>query len=360
MKPLHSLLAVALLLQSAFAADPFHVYAPSRTTDQLWVIEAQPGEGTSLRLNVLETVEVGFSPATITQHPTEPLLYLASNRGEPGQASGAAVRLADSGKVESQQRLTLQHGYSYLSLDRANRFLLGVNYGGGFVDVYALDEAGTPGDRVAFLDEGRRNAHCVLPAPDNRFVYIPYVKDTNALYQYSFDPETGSLSALDPLDAGPPEGTGPRHLAYHPSKPLLYFSNEQHLGVSVYEKLPSGMLQLRQVCDASIEAQDGVSSSDIVITPDGKYLFAGIRGHKKDVDAVSRYRVLESGEVEFLGLTPADAIPWGFALSPDGKFLVVTAFRGGTLTAYAVQANGELAKAASLEWDESISDVVCR
>ena len=167
---------------------------------------------------------------------------------------------------------------------------------------------------------------------------------------------------MEPKNANPPEGTGPRHLAYHPSLPILYFSNEQHIGVSVDDQLENGQLKIKQVVDAVDPAKDknGISSSDILITPDGKFVFAGVRGHRQDFDRVSRYRVLEDGQLELLGLTEADAIPWGFALSPGAEFLLVTAFKGETLTAFRIEADGDLTKASSLAWDPQISDVVTR
>jgi 6-phosphogluconolactonase (cycloisomerase 2 family) len=107
-------------------------------------------------------------------------------------------------------------------------------------------------------------------------------------------------------------------------------------------------------------SKTGLSASDLVITPDGKFLFGGLRGHRQDFDRVSRYRVLESGHAEFLGLTEADKIPWGSALSPDGKYLLVTATTGATLTAYRISASGGLTRASTLKWDAGISDLVAR
>jgi 6-phosphogluconolactonase len=305
-------------------------------------------------------VELGFPAATITAHPNKPLLYVAAPKGDEDKTPGAVITLDRNGGYVEHTPLTFSHGYSYLSLDRASRFLLGANYFDGFVDVYVLDDAGKPGKRVAALNEGRRNAHCVLPSPDNRFIYIPYVKETNAIFQYGFDPETGQLTALDEKNANPPEGTGPRHMVYHPNKPIVYFSNEQHLGVSAYDIEKSGPLKLRQVCDAvsKDEPKQGVSSSDIAITPDGRFLFAGIRGHQRDFDWISRYRVKANGDVELLGLTPADKIPWGLALSPCGQYLMVTAFQGATLTAFAISDDGDLSRVAGLNWDKNISDLV--
>lgn len=356
-----SSLMLGLLSLSARAAEPFHIYAPSRTTGKLMIVEATPSE-TGLSLKPAEPVDLGFPAATITAHPKNPLLYVAAATGDEGKTPGAVITLDQKGGYLRQAPVIFQHGYSYLSLDRANGFLLGANYFDGFVDVYALDEAGTPSKRAAKLNEGRRNAHCVLPSPDNRFVYIPYVKETNAILQYQFDPESGKLTPLDAKNANPPAGTGPRHMAYHPKKSIAYFSNEQHLGVSVYDIEKSGQLKLRQVCDAvgKDKPKDGVSSSDIVITPDGRFLFAGIRSHERDFDWISRYQVNENGDLELLGLTPADKIPWGLALSPDGQYLLVTAFQGATLTAFHVAKNGGLTKAASVKWDKSISDLVTR
>lgn len=352
---------VATMTRLEAAGKTFHAYAPSRKENRIWVIKAEP-QGETLRLEARELVPLDFSPATITSHPFRPLLYVSTNRGADGVAPGATLTLSSDGSGKAVTPFTGSNGYSYLSLDRAQNFLLACNYVEGFVDVYELDEKGLVGARVSSLNEGRKAAHCVLPSPDNRSVYIPYVKNSNALFQYHFDSDTGALTAMEKLDAEPPAGTGPRHLAYHPTLPILYFSNEQHLGVSVYDRAKSGQLSIRQVCDLAVKdiPEDGVSSSDIVITPDGRFIFAGIRGQKHDFDFISRYEVLENGELKALGVTPADSVPWGLALSPDGRWLLATGFKSGTLMAYRVGSKGELTRAGTLEWDENISDIVTR
>jgi 6-phosphogluconolactonase len=315
-----------------------------------------------VELNLEGKVDLGFAGSSIAVHPGLPLLYVGGGGGPAGKIPAVALALDEKGTSAALRPFELKHGTAYLSTDRAGRFLLSADYGSGAVDVYGLDAAGLPVKWVAGRDEGRKEAHCVLPSPDNRYVYIPYVKSNNALLQYAFDPETGALTPLEPANAEPPAGTGPRHMAYHPSLPVAYFSNEQHLGVSVYDRNAGGRLKFRNVCDAFPESEpkEGISSSDIVITPDGRFIFAGIRGHSRAFDWIARYRVLPNGDLTLLGLTPADKIPWGLALSPDGAHLAVTAFNGGTITVYRVGADGELAKAASLPCDKNISDIVTR
>lgn len=345
----------------AWAQRSFHVYAPSSLGGKLLVVEATPSkEGLALKLT--EEIQLGFPVSTIAQHPTRPILYVAPPSGEEGKARGAVITLKSDGTYLRHAEVLFHHPCAYLSLDRSQRFLLGADYGKGFVDVYALDEAGMPGQRVTALNEGRPTAHCILTTPDNRFAYVSYVKENNAILQYRFDGTTGQLTPLVPLNASPPESTGPRHMTYHPSKPILYFSNEQHLGVSAYDIEKSGQLKLRQVCDAVGKEQprDGVSSSDIVITPNGRFLFAGIRGHTRPFDWISRYRVKEQGELELLGLTRADKVPWGLALSPDHGYLLATAFEGGTLTAFKITPSGELMKAGSLPLEKNLFAIVTR
>lgn len=65
-------------------------------------------------------------------------------------------------------------------------------------------------------------------------------------------------------------------------------------------------------------------------------MFAGIRGHQRDFDWITRYRIDENGGISSIGRTPADKIPWGFTLSPQAEYLFVTAHQGATITAYKI------------------------
>lgn len=354
-------LASGTLVAPASAEPPFHVYAPSPGGKQLWVIAAKPTPA-GLELTVESKVDLGFDARTLTLHPTKPILYVGAGGGPVDKVAAATVSLTATGGVAGHQPFLMKHGTAYLSTDRAGRFLLSADYGSGAVDIYALDDKGAPTKWVAGRDEGRKEAHCILPSPDNQHLYIPYVKGNNAILQYRFHAMTGAIEPLEPLNASPPAGTGPRHMAYHPKLSVVYFSNEQHLGVSVYDRATDGQLKFRKVCDAvtADEPKEGVSSSDVVITPDGRFLFAGIRGHQRDFDWITRYRIADDGDIELLGRTPADKIPWGLTLSPQAEYLFVTAYNGATITAYKVGTDGSLEKAASLACDKDISDIVAR
>jgi 6-phosphogluconolactonase (cycloisomerase 2 family) len=345
------------------AGDSFHVYAPSRSTKELLVIRAEVGQA-GCHFKMSARAPLGFAGTTICRHPKKAVLYVAPSKtqwdGAKSVTAGAMVRLDEAGVCENVNAVTFKHGYAYMSVDRTGMFLLGLNYHEGQLDVYRLKPDGSIGEHVVTVDEGRRNAHCILTSPNNRFLYVPYVKETNALFQYTFNSETGQILAMTPKNAGPPAGTGPRHIAYHPSLPIVYFSNEQHVGVSVYDQKSTGQLAFKQLCDVlpRSKTKEGLSASDLVMTPDAKFLFSAIRGRRQNFDRIAGYRVQEDGTLQVSGLTETEGVPWGMSLSPKGRYLLVSCFEGESLLGYEIASDGSLRKAGRLELPKYISDLV--
>jgi len=53
-------------------------------------------------------------------------------------------------------------------------------------------------------------------------------------------------------------------------------------------------------------------------------------------------------------------MPWGFSLSPDGGYLMVTAWDGATLSAFHIDEKGDFQKVAILTTEKNISSVTTR
>ncbi|MAR08618.1 MAG: hypothetical protein CL681_01420 [Blastopirellula sp.] len=327
---------------------------------QMTTVARYASSGKDHQLQVLDSQSLGFPGRAAAYHPQHRLLYVVPNgKTTPAGHRGSVFAVDAKGKLTKRATVPLAHGYDYLSLDPTGRYLLGASYFEGHVDVYQLNPQGLPGKVVATRFEGRDKAHSVRVSPNQRFAYVPYVKDQNALYQYAFDAKTGALTPLDPPQAPVADDVGPRHLAYHPRKPLVLFSNEQQLGVSSYRILPDGRLELVHLCPApGADPQPGLAASDIVITPDGRFAYASVRGFGKELNAVYGYAIQTDGKLQPLGKTDTDTIPWALALSPSGRTLFVSATQGGTLTAYQVQTDGGLQETAKIPWGKDFRDLV--
>ena len=341
-------------------AVPFHAYGASAATQQVVAVHFSDQDG-KLTGQIVQHEDVGFEAAPVVWNSQRRLLYVASLRAEQlAQNRLTVFSVGADGRISRLQELERQHGSAYLSLDRSGRFLLSASYFEGRVDVYRLDERGIPNQLAHTQYEGRDKAHSILTTPDNRFAYVPYVSDQNALFQYSFDENSGKLLPLDPPRAEVAAGVGPRHVAYHPTKPFIFFSNEQQLGASSYRIRDGGQLELVQVCQAEqVEPDSGLAASDIAITANGRFLYVALRDFEKgSQNAVHGYEVQENGELAHLGATETDAIPWGLQRSPDGRYLLVTATDGATLTAFEVDPRGNLLKENSISWGQMIRDIV--
>ncbi|QDU24980.1 6-phosphogluconolactonase [Anatilimnocola aggregata] len=189
------------MVGSSQAEEAFRVYAPGSRTQTLWVVDAVPKADRGLDLKLAEKPELGINGGVIAAHPKKPLLYISSFGGERGKVPGAVVTLSENGSYVKHQTIAFNDDAAYLSLDRSHTFLMGVSYGNGRLNVYRLDENGVPGKAVATVDEGKKEAHCILTSPDNKFLYVPYVKGNLALLQYGFNATTGAVTPLEPLDA---------------------------------------------------------------------------------------------------------------------------------------------------------------
>ena len=341
--------------QSAEPPWPFMAYGASATSRELVAVRYSQNDG-NLTPGVVQTEPIGCEGAPVLYHEKLRLLYVLSLRAkQDGQNQMVIFSVDDKGRLTRKRQRPIKHGSAYASFDRTGRFLLSVSYFEGHVDVYRLDEDGNP-IHVGTTFENRNKAHSVLTAPNNRSVYVPYVKDNNAMFQYRFNPKSGVLQTMDRPEVEVPEGVGPRHVAFHPTRPFVFFSNEQHLGATSYRIATDGRLSLVQVCDAGkAKASKGLAASDIAVTPDGRFLFVAVRDFANDAQhGIHRYEIRNGGRLVHLGQIKADAIPWGLRLSPDGGHLLVSAARGNTLSAYRIGRNGGLEKRSSIKWGNMI------
>jgi 6-phosphogluconolactonase len=341
-------------------AGNFTVYGASATSRDVLAVDVGI-RGGEVVPKVVQRLELGFEAAPMVLDLGRRLLYVASLRAKEGEGNFCAVvKLGCDGRMELVGKSKFQHGSAYLSQDRTGKFLLASSYFDGDVEVYRLDGEGLPSERVHHHHVGRDKAHSVMVSPDNRFAYVPYVKDRNGLFQYRFDAGAGKLVPLEPVEAKVPDGIGPRHLAYHPTMPYVFFSNEQQLGASSYRIGCDGQLALVDVEEAKgVKAAKGLAASDIYLTPDGKFLYVPVRDFGEGTqDTVHAYRIAGDGTLVHIQKVACDRIPWGLNVTPDGKWLLVSTAKGNTLAFYSIASDGRLAKVHSLEWGNMIRDVI--
>jgi 6-phosphogluconolactonase len=192
-------------------------------------------------------------------------------------------------------------------------------------------------------------AHAIQTDPSNQFAFVPHIArfndnvleplrestGPNAIWQLRFDAQTGRLTPNTPLRVEPATRLGPRHYCFHPTLPVVYFSNEQGCSVTAYRLDPTtGTLAAVQTLTTLPEGYTARNTcSQIHLTASGQFLYVGNRGHNSlagfAVDAAT-------GQLTALGQVATEAVPSAFGLDPAGQFVFAAGTASGRLASYRI------------------------
>ncbi|MEL6965851.1 MAG: lactonase family protein [Pseudomonadota bacterium] len=314
----------------------------------------------SLRLETDGTIhETGatplLNPAVLIPHSNGRMMYAIA---ETIQSNGDVFQLTINDKKELEHTGTFRaNGKStcYLALSPQKDAAIVINYWDAIVDVVDVSEDGTLGEtlqsfkqlcrkdgewrQVEYREDHWENrqvgphAHCAHFWGD--WVFIPDLGE-NAVFQYCYDPETKQLTPDGHIAFE--AGSGPRHMAMHPTLDICYISNElfntvcvAKLDASEHEKSKKRLTPVQYV--STLENRDQVSYvSEIKLSADARFLYVSNRGD----NTLAIFKVLEDGGLERIDVVPTGGkFPRHFALSPCGKAVIVANQDSSNLTIFA-------------------------
>ncbi|WP_046468411.1 lactonase family protein [Allosalinactinospora lopnorensis] len=262
---------------------------------------------------VADTVGPSFLAA-----PLDGRRLYAVNEAQRGGVSGFAV---DAGGRLSELGSAPTGGGSpcHLLAHSSGRYVVVANYADGGVSVHPVTVGGAPGERETLLahsgsgpDRKRQegpHAHCVRPAPGGRHLLVADL-GTDELRCYAFGPDGVQAGAA--VAARLPPGTGPRHLAVHPSG-HIYVTGELDSRIHVLRWDPV-TATATPVADTAATTVRGERNhpAEITLSADGTRLYVSNRGP----DTIAVFEVTENGSVlRHLAETPTGGgTPRHFAL----------------------------------------------
>ncbi|MEU0103114.1 lactonase family protein [Streptomyces sp. NPDC006267] len=231
----------------------------------------------------------------------------------------------------------------------AGNHLVTANYGSGSVTALPVLADGSLGPAASVLrhegggpDVGRQegpHAHQVLADPSGRWV-VSVDLGTDSVHVCALDPATGTLRPHGETALRP--GTGPRHLAFHPSGSIAYVLGELEPTLTVCRwDAAAGRLDVlgrTPVLPEHERTGDAARTypSEVVVARDGRFLWTANRGH----DSISVLTLDESGEKATLVATVGCGGHWprDLTLDPGGQWLYAANERSGNVSWFAVDA----------------------
>jgi len=309
----------------------------------IYLFEMNPASGVLVQREVFAN---GANPSWLAMNPARTHLYAANETATyQGTNSGSVSAYAinrGNGHLTLLNTVSSQGaGPAHLSVHPAGKHVLVANYAGGTVAVLPLAANGELGlatdvqtgrgdlgparaasaPRGSFAISGheRPHAHMIESDPSGQFVLASDL-GRDRIFVWKFDAQRGRLVENDPPMVALPPGDGPRHFAFHTSGRWLYSLQEEASTIAVFAyDANRGRLTARQTISSLPKGYAGTNfTSEIVVTPDGRFVYAANRLH----DSIAWFSIAETGLLTLLGeqWTRGD-YPRSFSIDPSGNYL---------------------------------------
>ncbi|MCJ2374585.1 lactonase family protein [Pseudomonas sp. RGM 3321] len=308
-------------------------------------------------LSLVEQTKAGDQVNPMAISPDGKALF-AALRSKPYQVLSFSIEPA-TGHLKPLSQAPLAESLAYLSTDRSGRFLFGASYGADLLSVQPIDAQHRPSDSIQTYKTGM-HAHSVRTDPSNRFAYAGNL-GVDRVLQYRLEPKDGKLVPIGEGHVAVPDNTGPRHLAFSSDGKFLYVVGEMSGTVTAFAinqktgalkqtskadgipkrlNLEPGQARDARNNDLKDDPTPRIWAADIRLASNGKWLFIS----ERTTSSVSVFKVEPaSGKVTFVENYPVqEKQPRNIAVSPNGRWLLVSGEKSDKVGSYAIAANGAL------------------
>jgi 6-phosphogluconolactonase len=333
-------------------SSPQIAYVGSRTT---------PDRGTGVGISSFRVVDGQWSLLQETPAVNPGFLVLDPKRGILHAAHGdrdlvTSYRTHSDGKLEEIGTQPSQGtNPAHICLNPSGRYALIANHTSGSVvslpvlpdgslgpAAGKLNLTGTPGPHRT--DQAGSKPHQVVFSPDGEYFVIPD-KGLDTIFTGRLSPDSGELVVTGTSRLR--EFSGPRHVIFHPRKPILYSINELSSTVTVLDcSAPDRLIPIQVLPTTQDTDTRDTRAAELAISNDGRFLYASNRsgaGDKTpggpDNDTIAAYAVDPDGTLSPVSWTSSSGIrPRFITLGADGDALYAANEKSGTVCELAISA----------------------
>lgn len=250
-----------------------------------------------------------------------------------------------SGVLTEVSRSAIEAPLAYVDLAHGGAVLLGASYhaGTGFAWPVADGVLGEPAARIAFS-----HLHAVRATGDGHAYFVALGADLVAQYAVS---DAGVLTPLDPATVAAPAGSGPRHLVFSPDEHDAYVVTEFSGEVIRYERRADGTLHRGEAVSV-VDPAAGLGPNRLGADPVAGHLVWGADVHvaggfvlasERSASTIASVALASDGRLgDVVALTPTEAQPRGFAVTPDSTRVLAVGERSTHLALSRLEVDGSL------------------
>ncbi len=326
---------VAALPTAAFAAGRHELVYVGMHGGQIHAARFNAATGA---INLIGPVADNKRPTWGLRHPTLPVIYFNEEAGNDGKGQGGVQAFRVDAATGALTKITDVRagggGTTHLWIDSPSQTLFAVNYGGGTMATIPVKADGSLGEVTSltqFQGAGphkRQNSphpHGVSVDPSGQWVLVTDL-GSDRIWILPFDRKAGTVGTFDkasPNHFVMPAGSGPRHMAWHPSGRYVYVVEELTANVDLFGfNASSGQLTKFQSLSTDDAAFIGdKSAAEVMVSRDGRFVYTSNRGdHMIVVHAVDRRTGMLT---RIQRISSGGPWPWHFVIHPNGKWMLV-------------------------------------
>ena len=300
----------------------------SGESDGIYVYQFDTVSGYSIFKSAVKT----DNPSYLTISKDEQYVYAVSEEGRNnGSVSAFSFDKKEGLLKYINTQLTGGDDPCYISIDKIGKNVITANYSGGSITHFSTANDGSlaRASRVVYFTgkgtdterQDKPHLHCIVYSPDGQYLFADDL-GTDRIYKFDVNRSASGnyFKVGTPSFFKVPDGSGPRHLTFHPNGKYAYLINELSGTVIVFSyNSQSGDLSEIQSIEADTLHAKG--SGDIHISPDGKFLYAS---NRLKGDGIVIFSVNQSdGKLIKVGYQGTGTHPRNFVITPNGKYLLV-------------------------------------
>jgi 6-phosphogluconolactonase len=290
-------------------------------------------------------------------------LYSVMKAGENGGVASFAIDKQTRELTLLNSQVSAGSPPCHVSVDSKNKYAFSANYHKGTVESYLInqkDRTITPAVSIIHHEgkgpdprQEKPHTHFAGVTPDEKYlVVVELGTDKVITYQISSD---GKLTEINRLTTNP--GSGPRHLAFHPNGKFAYIMTEfsSEVITLTYHAVDGRFSEIQSITTVPEDFKENNQGSAIHISADGRFVYAGNRGH----NSIAVFQVNdETGRLQFLERVSSEGNwPRDFVIDPSGKFVILSNQESNNLVLFT--RDTETGKLKLLQSDVAVPEPVC-
>ena len=325
-KFLTTLLAMALL-SSCTQNDKLTMLVGTYTYDTSRGIYSFAFDQETGVASALDSVEVE-NPSYLVISDDNRHVYCVTEKGNESKVNAFDFN-AKQGKLTLINSLPADADPCHIRFIPGNRLSV-ANYSGGTLSIYGInpDEALSElQNNISFdspigpdtIRQKGHHIHFSILTPDNNLLVNDLGADCMHVVDLNTQPVATASVATKPA-------YGPRHSVFSPDGKNLYLLNELSGHIVAYHY--GSLTEITEYQDIVADETDARGSADIIISPDGRFLYAS---HRLKNDGISVFEISGDGSLKKVGYCNTQSHPRNFNITPNGKFMLVACRDGNVI-----------------------------